>query len=140
MKKREANFGLLFRHWLKSLLYPYNYPSSAFELKQTTGESFPFKDVAEHQCDALLAVQSKTGFLYKAPDDSRGVKPFDYFYLNFANAFVVINYSKYQTFYLIQIDTFLREKKNSARKSLTKSRASQIAYEIIDYKKPLKKV
>lgn len=121
MKKREANFGLTFRHWLKAnpLI------SGAFELKQTTSNALAFNAVKDHQIDALLASESKTGILYKAPDDSMGIKPFDYFYLRNALSFIVIKYPKF--FVLIEPERFLKEKKESKRKSLTSSRASEIA-------------
>jgi len=99
-------------------------PSSAFELKQCSG-SLPFSAVAEHQVDALLAVKSDSGLLYKAPDDSRSVKPFDLFYMRGAYAYVVIKYPR--SFQIISIDTFLLEKGRSKRKSLTEARAKEIS-------------
>lgn len=122
MKKREADFGLLFRHWLKA--NPLR-TSCAFELKQTTEDSLPFSSVKEHQIDALMASWSYNGLLYKAPDDSRGIKPFDYFYLRFAQAYIVIRYP--DCFVLIEPMTFLHEKEKSKRKSLTSARAREIA-------------
>lgn len=118
--KKEANFTLRFRHWLKANPMP----SAAFELKQCSG-SLPFSALADHQVDALLAVKSDTGLLYKAPDDSRSVKPFDLFYLRNTYAYVVIKYPR--SFHIISIDTFLLEKKRSKRKSLTESRARDIS-------------
>ena len=120
MIRREAIFGNLFRHWL--MANPRF--SSAFELKQTTGTSLPFSAVPDHQLDALRAANNN-GLLYKAPDDSAGVKPFDYFYLRNAPAYVVIRYRGF--FVLIAIETFLHEKKMSKRKSLTGSRAKEIS-------------
>lgn len=121
MQKREADFTLRFRAWLRANPQI----SAAFELKQTTGSSLPFSNVQEHQADALQAVKSKHGLLYKAPDDSRGVKPFDLFYLRQEPAFVVIKYP--DAFHLIDIDTFLLEKSRSKRKSLTSVRAEQLS-------------
>lgn len=126
MKKREADFGILFRSWLKA--NPMF--SGAFELKQTTGNSIPFSSVAEHQIDALLAARSDKGILYKAPDDSRGIKPFDYFYLRNTPSFVVIKYPKH--FDIIGVDTFLLEKERSKRKSLTADRAKAISVITVD--------
>lgn len=121
MKKREADFGIYFRHWLKA--NP-RY-SAAFELKQTTGTSIPFSDVAEHQLDALEAVTSKNGILYKAPDDSRGVKPFDYFYLRNAPAYVVLKFP--DAFHLISVASFKDEMVKSKRKSITSVRSKEIS-------------
>lgn len=123
MRKREADFGKVFRHYLRtrSLLFD----AAAFELKQTTTSRLPFDAVAEHQIDALEAASGPTGLLYKAPDDSRGVKPFDYFWLRRQEAFVVIKYPG--IFHIIKIRDFLEEKKRSKWKSLTETRAGQIA-------------
>jgi len=125
LKKREANFGLTFRHWLKAnpLI------SGAFELKQTTSNALAFNAVKEHQLDALLAAESKTGILYKAPDDSQGIKPFDYFYLRNALSFIVIKYPKF--FVLIEPERFLKEKEKKERKSLTSQRAKEIATYVV---------
>lgn len=121
MIKREAKFTLLFRHWLKANPRM----SAAFELKQC-GSSLPFNAVQEHQVDALTSVHSSTGLLYKAPDDSRGVKPFDLFYLRSAPAYVVVLFGN-KEFSLIEIETFMLEKKRSKRKSLTMARAREIS-------------
>lgn len=126
MKKREADFGTLFRHWLKTVAMI----SAAFELKQTRSNSLPFSDVKEHQIDALAAAASRQGILYKAPDDSRGIKPFDYFYLKHSLAFVVIKYPKF--FVMIEVDDFIKEKKLSKRKSLTSERAKAISRYIVN--------
>lgn len=119
--KREAKFTILFRHWLKQYDPMF---SAGFELKQTTTDSLPFDAVKDHQIDALLAANS-TGLLYKAPDDSRGIKPFDLFYLRGAATYVVIKYPS--CFVLINIRIFKMEKEKSKRKSLTVKRAQQIA-------------
>lgn len=126
MKKREADFGLLFRHWLKANHKRFG-TSCGFELKQTTTDSISFKAVKDHQSAALVASSSGVdGLLYKAPDDSRGIKPFDYFYLKNALSYVVIRYPK--AFHVIPIWRFLQEESNSKRKSLTEARAREISY------------
>lgn len=120
--KREANFTMQFRHWL--MANPRL--SAAYELKQTTGGSIPFSALQEHQAEALMAVKrGKTGFLYKAPDDSRGTKPFDMFYLRGGFAYVVVKFPG--EFSIIDIDTWLLEQARSKRKSLTKERARDIS-------------
>ena len=123
--KREAKFTMLFRHWLRA--FPRE--SAAFELKQTTTDSIPFSDVQEHQIDALLAVKDDV-FTYKISDESRGIKPFDMFTLNKAQAYVVIKYPKF--FVLIDIDDFVTEKQNSIRRSLTSSRAKEISTQVVE--------
>lgn len=121
MIRRESKFGSLFRHWLRANpMY-----SAAFELKQTTGLSFPFSGVQEHQIHALQAAKGD-GMLYKAPDDSAGVKPFDFFYLRHSYAWVVIRYPA--AFYIIDVDMFVHEKTISVRRSLTEGRAAELAF------------
>lgn len=126
MIKREAHFGTLFRHWLHSQKW---LGSAAFELKQTTESSIPFSDLQEHQLDALLAA-SGVGILYKAPDDSRGIKPFDFFFLQSAQAYVVIRYPDF--FCLISVMKFMNERDGSNRKSLTEFRARQISTVVVE--------
>lgn len=126
MKKREADFGKLFRHWIKAHRQPI---SAAYELKQTLKDSIPFSDVQEHQIDALFAVKQKQ-LLYKLPDDSRGIKPFDYVYLAEADAYVVIKYP--DCFVMISPTVFVSEKQKSTRKSLTSLRAREIASLVVE--------
>lgn len=129
--KRESKFQTLFRHWIRANQTLFD--SGAFELKQTRTDSLPFSDVAEHQDIALDAVQQvETGLLYKAPDDSAGTKPFDFFYLRDADAWIVIRYPKF--FCVIDRDDFIDEKNSSERKSLTSARAKAIATHIVSLK------
>ena len=121
MKKREADFGKQFRAWVRAQK---DLPSAAFELKQTTIDYISFSALQDHQEAALLAATS-SGLLYKAPDDSRGVKPFDFFYLKRTPAFVVIKYPK--GFEGITIENFIAEREKSNRKSLTHDRAKLIS-------------
>lgn len=121
MKKREQAFTTYFRHWLKA--NPMD--SAAFELKDTRGKDyFPYSELKQHQIDALKAVQET--FSYKIPDDSLGSKPFDLIYYNSENAFVVIKYPR--AFYIISIDSFLKSKRTTLRKSLVESEAKCISY------------
>lgn len=122
--RREAEFQSLFRHWLKANADKFD--SCAFELKQTTNDSIPFDALAEHQDAALVAVQqTATGLLYKIPDDSRGIKPFDFVYLRDADAWVVIRFPAF--FVVIDRDHFDYARKHSSRKSLTSAEAKEIS-------------
>ncbi len=128
MKKREADFGTLFRHWLKA--NQDKFESAGFELKQTRTNRLRFDAVVDHQIAALDAVQQPyTGLLYKAPDDSRGIKPFDFFYLKDADGWIVIRYPDF--FCVIDIDDFRDERNSSKEKSLTSERAKYIATWIV---------
>lgn len=103
--------------------------SCAIEIKQTTTTRLPFSAVKDHQLEALNAARSYIGILYKAPDDSRGVKPFDLFFLRNAGALIVIKYPG--QFSLIDYDVFMKEKNQSKEKSLTRERAEAIGWKTI---------
>lgn len=126
MIRREANFQTLFRHWVKK-----NGPASSavFELKQTTTDSIPFSAVQDHQLAALNAAR-EPGILYKIPDDSRGVKPFDMVYLRHAERYIVIRYPDF--FCIIDVYMWELEEKKNERKSLTSKRAREIADRVIE--------
>ncbi len=127
MIKREAKFTVLFRHWM--MANPC-YECCAFELKQTQKDYINFKEIQEHQIDALMAVKhGAKGLLWKLPDDSRGIKPFDLFYLKNASAYVVIKYPK--MFCLIDIDKFCSVKKTSGQASLNSYLAEKIATQVV---------
>lgn len=117
MYKREAKFGILFRHWLKAN------PrfSCAFELKQTQGGTIPFNCLEEAQIDYLQAVKSNRGVLIRTQGGNG--EP-DYIYLRDFPANVVILFPS--AFYLIDIDVFVHEKEQDKR-GLSAERAAQIA-------------
>lgn len=123
MKKREADFGILFRHWIKA--NP-RY-SSALELKQTEKQSIPFDCLQQNQVEYLTAIESDKGVLVRV----QGVngEP-DYIYLRNTPAFVFIKFPG--EFYGITIGNFLFEKEKSNRKSLTKERARAISTVSVD--------
>ena len=122
MNKQEQKFTIEFRHWLKKNPMP----SSVFELKHTRGKSYlPFNEVKEHQLNALLAVESNNGFLYKISDDSIGAKPFDMFFLKKTKAFICIKYPLF--FAIIPVKSFIKEKETSDRKSLTDVQAKRLS-------------
>lgn len=118
MQKKEADFGLLLRHWLKAN------PrfSCAYELKQTKFKSIPFGCVEEHQIDWLVAIKGPKGVLIRHQGGSG--EP-DYVYLRNFPACVGIKYPS--GFALIDIDTFLLEKKRTKERGLTWARAQEIS-------------
>lgn len=121
-EKKETNFGTeIFRKWLEKKT---DWPSSAFELKQTESNSLPFSAVLPHQIIALLQAKNR-GLIFKPSDDSRGSKPCDYLFLKKTCAWIVIKYSKSAE--VIDIDAFLLERDRSVRKSLTAERAKKIS-------------
>lgn len=123
MKKREADFGVLFRHWIKAN------PrfSCAVELKQTQKKSIPFSCVEQHQIDYLTAINSDKGVLIRV----QGVngEP-DYIYLRNAPAYVFIKFPG--EFHGLSIDNFVRLKEISKRKSLTVEQARNSAVISVD--------
>lgn len=120
---KEKDFQTLFGRWVK-----YKYEQSAlFELKLTHEKSIPFSAVLDHQEVALHAAKHQKLF-YKISDESSGYKPADCFVLVQVPAYVVIQFYKRgcKDFYLVDIDIWLNEKRNSVRRSLTEERAAQI--------------
>lgn len=129
MKKREADFGILFRHWIKS--NP-RY-SCACELKQTEKKSIPFDCLADHQIDYLLAINSDKGVLIRVQGTNG--EP-DYVYLRNEPAYVFVKYPG--EFHGIAISQWIDEKARSykaKRKSLTAARAKEIAIVSVDLTK-----
>lgn len=125
-RKREAKCGLIFSHFIKA--NP-QFETSAFELKQTRTDSIPFNSVAPHQIQWLKASVDGT-FLYKIPDDSRGIKPCDYVLIRRAErAFVVIFFPTF--FCFIDVHTFENQSNTSKRRSLTSTVAKEIAYLVV---------
>lgn len=124
LNKLEAEWTTnVFKKW--ALSYKQTF---AFEIKHTHGKDYlNFKDVKDHQIDHLLQVRNNI-FIYKIPD--MGEKnPFDGISMHEEPAYVVIKYPKF--FCLISINTFLLEKERSKKKSLTSSRATEIAVKVI---------
>lgn len=124
IKKREANFGVLFRKWMEE--NP-THSSGAYEIKQSPGYSIPFGVLSDNQIAHLLWAKSKKGVLVRV-QGTQG-EP-DYIWLRNSPAWVVIKFRG--SFHVIDIDAFLIEKEWSKKKSLTAGRARQIA--TYDYK------
>lgn len=122
MIKRESKFiSKSFHPWIRA----YPMLSGPFEFKQTRTSSISLSCVSDHQLNALMACKSDKGFFYKISDESQGYKPFDGFYYRNAPAHVVIKYPN--KFEIIDVETFIMEKKRSKVKSLTSKRASEIS-------------
>jgi len=115
----ERKYSAIFSRHLKD----HNLPSSCYELKMAKG-ALPFSAVKKHQEEALW--HAKHGQLVWKIADGGYVNPFDYFLLNRAGAYVAIKYSG-GGLYFIDVDVWLREKKHSARRSLTEERAIEIS-------------
>jgi len=90
LQKREAKITPLVLKWFQK-----NFPfSCALEIKATKTNTISKSALKEHQCKALIAVQSMSGLSYKIPDNSRIRLPFDAFQLKGTQSFVVACFLK----------------------------------------------
>lgn len=126
IKHKESDFGTsIFRPWILA-----NPPkiSGTYELKTTLTDSIPFSCVEDPQIDASLTVKwGKNGYLIRNLSGTIGAP--DYSYFRNAPAYIVIKYP--DGFVLIDIESFLEEKKRSQRKSLNWIRACEIAFKTV---------
>lgn len=127
MLKREADFGVLFRHWLRA--NPQY--TCAYELKQSKDTALPFASLEPNQIAYLSSIASDVGTLIRVLGVSG--EP-DYVYLRNAPANVVVKFP--DEFHIISIGTWLLEKERSIRKSLTNARAREISIMSVKTKKP----
>lgn len=97
-----------------------------WEAKFTRGNTLNFNCLPPHQEEALL--QSERAFGYKIPDAGLAKKPFDGFVVVRGTVlFIAIYFLPRATeIYEMPIRTFLKEKYESGKKSLTKERAKEI--------------
>lgn len=102
-------------------------PTASFEIKQTATDSISFNAVTSAQIDYGMAIKSKKGVLLRVQAVAEGMP--DYIWMREEPAFVVIKYPK--CFCIIDIETFVRERDNSLRKSLTEARAKEIATVVV---------
>ena len=124
MIARESKFAILFRHWIKANpMY-----SCTIETKQTTTESIAFNKVKQAQIDYGMAIKSKKGVLMRVQAVAEGMP--DYVWCRQMPAYIAIKFPKF--FCLIDVETFAMEQKRSERKSLTSSRAKEIAITVVD--------
>lgn len=132
-KHKEADFGTkVFRPWV--LANANSLFSCTFELKDSYGKDcIPFNAVEDIQVDASQSIKwGKNGYLIRNQSGTPGAP--DYSYFKSAPAFLVFNYGRLG-FVLIDIETFVLEKKRSKRKSLTFERACDIAWKVVKLKK-----
>lgn len=120
MQKREAKFGIRFRHWIKANPLPY---SATFELKDCSHKtSFPFTELKEHQQNWARAIASDRGVLMRQlggngePDYTYHITQPAFIVINFKDGFEVINYA-----------TLELHIQKSKRKSLTHAKAKLIS-------------
>jgi hypothetical protein len=135
IKHKESDFGTkIFKPWVHNNVHLFH--SCTFELKDSKGkDSIPFNSVEDLQIDACLSIKwSDKGYLIRNLTGTVGAP--DYSFYKNAPAYVVMNYGKLG-FVIIDIETFIEEKKRSQRKSLTFTRACAIAYKTVIHKKTM---
>lgn len=126
-KKKEADFGITFRHWWERR--PFN---GNFELKHTRGESsLPFSAVESEQIVVANAASGNKGILLRLVKGTIGSS--DYIGQVLQQTYIVIRYPKF--FCLITFEAFMAEKSRSQRKSLTSERAREISKIIVENEK-----
>lgn len=129
MKNREAQFGILLRHWFRA--NSKSMSSCHIEIKDTRGENyFYFRELSEEQITVGLACTSDRGCLLRASSGTVGQG--DYHFYRNAPSWVIIKYS--DEFFIIGLETLLMEKDRSKRKSLTQDRARDICVKSIKLK------
>lgn len=118
MQKHEAKLTAKLRKYLQES--GLHLGSSGIEVKVSTSNRIRFDAVKPHQIQAL---QNARGIMvWKIADDSRGVKPFDLFVLQNANAFVALSWIKPREktiVYLLPVLGWERLRVSSKQKSLT---------------------
>ncbi len=119
IRKQEGDFGLEFREWWNRTRLPGN-----FELKHTRGKGYlPFNAVEDEQLVVGRAAYSTKGILLRVTVGTTGSP--DYIGQVGQITWIVVRFPK--AFYVISLESFLLEKKNSTRKSLTAARAEAIS-------------
>lgn len=127
MQKKEADFGILFRHWIMS--QPRLPKSASLEIKDSRGKDYiPYREIEDSQIRSGLASKiGPKGNLIRVAAGT--VAAPDYIWLYKACAYVIIKYPK--CFCLIDVETLQLEKDKSTRKSLTSDRAKEIAVKVV---------
>ncbi len=125
---REARFTTEMQRYLRA--HKQDLPRAyAWEVKVSTDDNaLPFDAVKEHQIHALEIAKWHC-FVYKISDiDGMVQKPCDGVTISGAGLLIFYWQRKgNKEFYIIDIDVFVNEKETSKRKSLTESRAKEIA-------------
>jgi hypothetical protein len=120
-KKKEAEFGIKFRRFIEE--HPPHF-SCGYELKDTRGKIYlNFNEVSDEQIVNALKSKSDKGHLIRLTKATIGSPDYEY-HKNFPR-YIVIKYPR--EFVMIDIETFIMEKKRSKRKSLLLKRAKELS-------------
>jgi hypothetical protein len=129
--KPEAHFGEQLVKHVSNLKEPFfNYPCW-IEIKETTDNVFYYRQLEELQVSKLLKIKNE-GLLIRiteaSSNGSHGIP--DYAWTYKQPAYVGIRYAKSWCF--IDIETFVMERDRSKKKSLSESRAVELAIKVIN--------
>jgi len=129
MKKQEATQHAAVSAWMRDFLKTHH--GCAIEVKHTRGkDSIPFSALEEHQRVALAAVFGNI-VVHKLDDGGLRKLPFDLFGLAHVPAFVAVRYPDFIA--IVAIHVWMQEEETSKRKSLTRERALELAYDVIRF-------
>ena len=132
-KKGEADFGVQLVQYVSKLQEPFFPYSCKIEIKQTTNNTFYFKQLDDLQVLKLQKIKHE-GLLIRITEatsnGTHGIPDYDWVYKQ--PAYVGIKYDKSWCF--IDIDTFILERDRSKKKSMTESRACEISIKVINRK------
>ena len=124
MIRRESKSSIIFRHFLRA--NPQE--TCSYEMKDTRGKGYlSFSEVKDEQLNYGLAIQGDKGVLIRVEAVATGSP--DYVYFRNSKSYIVIKYPKIIT--IIDINSFIKEKQTSPRKSLTSARAERISSKVI---------
>lgn len=130
MKKREASQHSPVEAWVRYFLKE-NKRNCKVEIKHSRGESsFPFAEVEQHQIDDLVSFENLEPFVHKFDDTGYREKPCDVIGVIGGSSFFAVRYNDFIA--IISINVWLNEQSKKDRKSITASRAREIAYDVIE--------
>ena len=129
-KHKEADDGLAFRRWFERNYMLFG-EKCDFELKDSRGKDrIAYSEITPEQVDSALRSQSMKGNLTRIVNGTPGAP--DYTYRRNAVAYLVITYPKITHF--VPVNNLLFEKERSKSKSLTETRAAEIAVKSVKLK------
>lgn len=120
-KKKEADFGIMFRKWLET--HPMQ--SAPFEHKHTRGsDRFYYRELKDEQIHKALAAKTAKGSLIRVEKGTIGAG--DYAYYSNGPSWIVIKYPQF--FVIIDIEAFVKYKDSVKSKSMTSVEALKISH------------
>lgn len=128
MKKREASQDSLIEAWMKYFLKTHR--GCVIEAKHSRGKDSVAYDVMEDHQPVFLRAAQEGPFVWKIDDVGYRQKPFDFIGVSDAYSFIAVRFNDFIA--IIALDVWEKEKEKKERKSLTSTRARDIAFDIIE--------